>query len=142
MEPFFPAIWSVFHDGTIDRVEGSVPGAITVYVHIEYLRKRFSDPGEHFVVTFPDCESFSFQPWDESVVIGDFTAIVDACPGIQSAEMDGDVCKVFTDTGLLKMKSADGSIRLDAGREISLNELLKTATAYWEAFEARSLDSK
>lgn len=140
--PFFPTIWNVFHDGSIDRVEGAVPGSVSVYVDIDYLRERFSDPGEHFIVTFPNCLDFSFQLYDDSTLIVDFAAIADAWPGILSAEMDGEDCKVFTDSGILRMKASSGSIRLDSGREISLCELLDTAASYWEEWEAAAIESK
>jgi len=138
MKPFFPTIFNVFHDGSIDLVEGSVPGTVSVYVDIEYLRKRFSEPGEHFIVVLPSCVEFSFQLYDDENVIVDFAEISDAWPGILSAEMDDDVCKVFTETGILRVKSSDGSIRLESGSEISLQELLDAATAYWDEWEAKS----
>ena len=142
MEPFFPTIWSVFHDGSIDRIEGTIPGTVSVYVGIEYLRERFSEPGEHFIVTLPDCVTLSFQLYEDGNSITDFAAIGDECPGILSAEMEGDVCKVFTDSGILKLSSADGSIRLDSGREIPLQELLEVAATYWDEWESKSRNKK
>ncbi|QEG24135.1 hypothetical protein [Mariniblastus fucicola] len=141
MEPFFPTIWDVFHDGCIDQVEGSIPGTVTVFVGIEYLRKRFSEPGEHFVVTLSECKKFSFLPYsctDETDRIADFAAIVEQCPGILNAEMDGEVCRVFTDCGVLETSSPCGSVRLDSGREIPLELILETATAYWEEWQSKS----
>ena len=142
MEPFFPAIWNVFHDGCIEQIEGSAPGMVSVHVGIEYLREMFSDPGEYFLVTFPNCTKFSFQHYERDELVVDLASITEDFPGILSAQMDGDVCKVFTDAGLLKMSSDDGSIRLDSGREISLDELLQAATKYWDDWEAKSRDKK
>ena len=142
MEPFFPTIWTVFHDGCVDKVEGSIPGTVSVYVGIEYLRERFAEPGEHFIVTLPDCVKLSFQLYDGENPIVDFAAIGDECPAILSAEMEGDVCKVFMDNGILELSSADGSIRLDAGREVPLEKLLEVATIYWEEWEAKSRNGK
>ena len=142
MEPFFPTIWTVFHDGSIDQIEGTIPGTVSVYVDIEYLRERFSEPGEHFIVTLPDCVKLSFQLYDDEKRIVDLAVIGDECPGILGAEMEGDVCKVFMDNGILELSSADGSIRLDSGREVPLNELLEVATTYWDEWEAKSRDAK
>lgn len=140
MHPIFPTIWDVFHDGSVDRVEGSVPGTVTVYVGIQYLREMFPEPGEHFIVTLRDCTMFSYKAYDSDEVITDFAGIADAWPGILSAEMDGVVCKVFGENGLMQVSSSDGSIRLDSGREISLEELLQAATKYWDDWEAKSRD--
>ena len=80
----------------------------------------------------------SFQLYDGGNPIVDFAAIGDECPAILSAEMEGDVCKVFMDNGVMELSSADGSIRLDAGCEVPLEELLEVAAAYWEEWEAKS----
>ena len=137
MEPFFPAIWNVFHDGSIDRVVGEVPGTVTLHVDIEYLRKRFSEPGDCFVVTLPNCTKFSFQPYDDEASITNLSVISDRYLEILSAEMAQGVCRVFAREGALEVESSNGSIRLDAGRAISLQELLDAATKYWEDWKAK-----
>lgn len=46
---FFPSIWNALHDGGIERIVGSVPGDLRVFVAIEYLRERFADEGDELL---------------------------------------------------------------------------------------------
>ena len=138
MESFFPSIWNVLHDGGVDRIVGSVPGDVRVSVGIEYLRERFPDDGDEIVVCLSDCTAFSHRLYDAENAVTDFTSIANDSVTILSAEMYGSVCRVFTDLGVLEMQCRGGSVSLDSGRAISLNELLSVAEAYWDEWESNS----
>ena len=142
MEPFFPSIWNVLHDGGVERIVGSVPGDVRVYVGIEYLRERFSDDGDQIVVCLSGCTKFSHRLYDAENAVTDFTSIANESGTILSAEMNGSVCRVFTDLGVLEMQCRGGSVSLDSGRAISLNELQSVAQAYWDEWGSNSKRDK
>jgi hypothetical protein len=142
MEPFFPAIWNVLHDGCIERIVGTVPGDIRVDVSIEYLRERFQDDGESIILTLSDCTIFSHRVYDEEQAVSDLNMIANESLSILSAEMNGAICQVFTDVGVLELKCESGSISLDSGRKISLKELFSVAENYWEEWASKSKRSK
>lgn len=137
MEPFFPTVWDVLHDGGISRIDGSVPGDVQVFVDIEYLRKRFSDDGETIIVTLTDCTLLTYRPYDAKVALSDLAAIAGESFSILNAELDGSKCRVFTDGGVLELRCGGGSLSLDSGRSLSLTELLEVAESYWEEFGLR-----
>ena len=142
MEPFFPSIWNVLHDGGVDRIVGNVPGDVHVFVGIEYLRERFPDDGDEIVVCLSNCTIFSHRPYDAEKAVTDLTSIADKSPTILSAEMHGSICRVFTDSGELDMQCGGGSVSLDSGRAISLTELLSVAEAYWDEWESKAKPDK
>lgn len=137
MVPFFPAIWNVLHDGGIDRIVGSVPGDVRVFVGIEYLRERFSEEGDEFVVRLTECTTFYFSLYDSEETITDLESIANESMSILSAEMNDSICRLFTDTGVLEIQCADGSVALDSGREIPLDELFSTAEEYWKQWDLK-----
>ncbi|MEO1527461.1 MAG: hypothetical protein AAFX06_18690 [Planctomycetota bacterium] len=142
MESFFPSIWNVLHDGGVDRIVGSVPGEVRVHVGIEYLRERFPDDGDEFVVCLLACSRLSHRLYDDENSITDMEAIANLSATILSAEMDGAVCRVFTDLGVLEMECRGGRVFLDSGRPIPLTELLSVAEAYWDEWESKSKGRK
>ena len=138
MEPFFPTIFDVLHDGSIDRLVGEVPGDVSVHVGVEYLRERFEDEGDEIIVHLRGCTRLSYRDYDAEEGTTDLQVVTDISPGILSAEMKGEECRVFCEKGVLDIQCDDGSISLDSGRTISLQELLDVATAYWEEWEKKS----
>lgn len=138
MKPIFPTIWNVLHDGGIDRIVGSVPGNLQVHVGIEYLRELFPDDGGEIIVQLSGCRSFSFRLYDSENTITDLKAIADESLSILSAEMHNSICRVFADTGVLEMECVNGTVSLDSGREIAIDELLAVAEQYWDQWELKS----
>ena len=131
---FFPTVWNVLHDGNIVNVTGQVPGALRVDVEIPYLRTRIPDPGKTIVIALEGCSRFAYRNWD-SEFITDLRAIVELKPAIVSAEMQGDLCCVYCVDGLFEVAVSSGTISLDSGRTLPLDELIATADAYWEAWK-------
>jgi len=142
MEPFISSIWNVLHDGGIERIDGVIPGDIRVYISIEYLRERFQDDGDTILVTLSNCTLFSHRIYDAAHAVSDLTAIANESVTILSAEMHGLQCRVFTDVGVLEMKCENGSISLDSGRAVSLEELTSVAEAYWDEWKSKSKRSQ
>ena len=128
---FFPAIWNVLHDGRIVALQGEVPGTIRFHVSIDYLRKRFSDPGETIEVTLNNCTSFAYQDDGSNEFTTDLPAIVATEPEILSAEMRGNTSVIRCVGGTLETSASDGSIMLDSARAITLQELIDVSESYW-----------
>ncbi len=140
METFSPTIWNVLHDGSIDRVAGTVPGRVSLYVGIEYLRERIPDDGEYIIVTLDECKSLVYRPYNSTIEMTDLTTIGGKSLTILNAEMEKSTCRVFTDLGILEIQFDGGSLSLDSGRIISLRDLLAVADAYWTAWKSKSND--
>lgn len=136
--PFFPAIGNVLHDGAIIAIHGVVPGEVRLDVEIDYLRKRFTDPGQAFQITLNGCTWLAFRSWNEDeAVITDVTRIAALELEILSAEMRAERFDIHCGGGTLEIIAADGSLTLDSGRPLTLPDLLDAATAYWQEFSRR-----
>jgi hypothetical protein len=120
---FFPAIWNVLHDGSIMSIQGAVPGTVRLAVSIEYLRERFADPGE----TIQEARDFCT----------DLPAIEASEPEILSAEVRSDISEVCCVGGTLEVRASSGSLALDSGRVITLQELIDVSEAYWTEWSER-----
>lgn len=138
MKPLTPTIWNTLHDGCIERINGTVPGDLRLYVSIEYLRTRFQDQGDAIVVTLANCTLFEYRNYDAKHLVTDLESIASECPSILSAEMKGALCQIFSDAGVLEVKCDGIAISLDSGRNVSLEELIATAGAYWEQWRTSS----
>lgn len=54
--------WGLFHDGVATGISGQVPGKVSVYIEILYLREMFESEGSGFVIELEDCTHFEYQP--------------------------------------------------------------------------------
>jgi hypothetical protein len=139
---FFPAIWNVLHDGRIVAASGEVPGTVRVNVSIDYLRERFTDLGKVIEVTLTGCTRFAYKPFEEQEFTTGLSAIADFKPEVSSAELQDGLCKIDCVSGWLEVAAVDGSLSLDSGRAITLQELIDVANAYWKEFGERSEQAK
>jgi len=133
------------HDGSIVGLSGNVPGTVRVEMDIDYLRRRFPDAGKTIVVTLDGCTRFAYRPYEikkglppNEKFITDFEAIVALKPLILDAEMRGSVAIVAGSYGVFEAAALGGSLSLDSGRTITLDELIAVAEAYWAEFRERS----
>ncbi|MEW6027054.1 MAG: hypothetical protein AB1599_07165 [Planctomycetota bacterium] len=129
---FFPAVWNVLHDGEIVAISGSVPGTVALDIDINYLRRRFHDPGKIIKLTIIGCTHFAYRDFDDSKFITNLSAIEAFKPVIMGAVMRGEICAVDCLKGPLEVTATDGSLSLDNGRPVSLEELISVADAYWK----------
>lgn len=136
-EPFFPTIWNVLHDGSIDAITGQVPGHVTVTASCEYLRERFAEPGDAFVIGLRNCVKLQHRLTVDTPAETNLQSIADQYLGILSAEMHDSVCRIYTDKGILELQCDDGSLALDSGRAVPVDELLSVADAYWDEWETK-----
>jgi hypothetical protein len=135
---FYPSIWNVLHDGRILAASGEVPGTVRLNVSINYLRERFTDPGKFIQVTLTGCTRFAYKPFDEQAFTTGLAAIADFEPEVLSAELQDGLCKVDCACGWLEVAAVDGSLSIDNGLAITLQELIDVADAYWKEFSERA----
>lgn len=147
---FFPTIWNVLHDRSITKITGVVPGTIRIDVEIIYLRERFKDPGETIQITLTDCTRFAYRDYEDKDLNKDFITdpptIAATELEILSAEMVNGFARVTCASrkgqgGELEVAAVDGSLTLDSGRAITLEQLIQVADEYWEDFRTRSKTS-
>ncbi|MEM7781914.1 MAG: hypothetical protein AAF623_00945 [Planctomycetota bacterium] len=138
VEPFIPAIWNVLHDGCIEQIDGNLPGEIRIVVSIEYLRERFQEDGDTFVVTLRNCTEFSHRIYEHEQATSDLGTIANESLSILSAQMHEKICRVFTDVGVIELVCDGGTIALDSGRKITLEKLIAVAESYWDEWESKS----
>jgi len=120
----------------INRIDGSVPGNVTVTVEIEYLRRMFSEHGSSIIVSLIDCVTFKYQSYELSELLTDLSAISDAQPEILYSHVENDVIKVDCSNGTLWLEYRDFSLMLDDGQPITLDELGEKCDKYWKDWEA------
>jgi hypothetical protein len=130
------SLWNLLHDGSIERIDGSVPGDVSLLVSIGYLRNRFPGEGIGFVVLLSGCTHFTFQPYDEPVV-SNLAAISALEPEILSAEA-GDPLEVSCVMGTLSVSYQSTALFLDSGASVALSELDAASEAYWREWSERS----
>ena len=130
------SLWNLLHDGGIERIDGAVPGDISLHVSIRYLRNRFPGEGTGFVVHLSGCTHCTYEPYDEPAVSG-MAAIVALEPEILSAETSDplEVCCVM---GTLFLRYNTATLSLDSGGPVALSELDAASKSYWQEWSARS----
>jgi hypothetical protein len=142
MENFYPAIWNVLHDGVIVAVDGAVPGGLRLDISIDYLRKRFDEPGDSIQVFLVGCTRFSYRQSAEEPSTEDLSVIAAQQPEILSASMIDGACEVECSDGVLEVVASDGSVSLDTGRAIALTELIEVADSYWTEWSERARQAR
>ncbi|MFD0725576.1 hypothetical protein [Lysobacter brunescens] len=130
-----PTLWNLLHDGKIERIEGTLPGDVSVHVRIGYLRKGFPGAGTGFVVHLSDCSQLTFTPHDQPG-ISDFSDIAALRPWIVDCEPSNPI-EVHCAEGTLTLRYDTAALSLDSGETITLSQLDAAATAYWDAWSAR-----
>ena len=133
-------VWNRLHDGVISKIDGSVPGELTLYVSIGYLRMRFPSEGTGFILRLAGCTLFEFEPYDEPVCV-DLQRIVQYELDIVSLESD-EPTLVHSSKGVLRMDYTALSISLDTGEPVTLADLDAACAEYWKEFRERMAASK
>lgn len=129
-------VWKFMHDGGIERIDGCVPGDVTVFVSIRYLRQRFPGAGTGFLITLTNCTRFEYAPYDEPPC-RDLAAIIRLEPEILSLASDDPVV-VNCAMGTLNLTYDSASVALDTGAPISTAQLSEASSSYWDEWSRRS----
>jgi hypothetical protein len=102
---------------------------------IDYLRERIPDPGTLIQVLLVDCTRFAFKDYEKSefsTVLSDIAAMR---PEFVNASMKSGICEIDCVDGTFEVVAAGGSIFLDSGREVTLEELGVVADGYWKQWK-------
>src|ERR1700760_4340992 len=111
MENFYPTVFNLLHDGRIIVVQNTAPETFCLQVSIDYLRRRFTEPGNSVQVLLIGCTRFAYQPYGEGPIIADLSAIAAQEPEIVSASVSDGLCKVDCSDGVLEVVASDGALR-------------------------------
>ncbi len=130
------SLWNLFHDGSIEHIEGTVPGDVSLHVSIQYLRDRFPGDGTGFVVRLFDCSRFAFEPYDEPE-ISDLAKIAELEPEILNAEV-GEQLEICCTLGTLFLRYKSSIIALDTSEPVTLTELDAASEGYWREWSERA----
>ena len=130
------AVWSYLHDGSLDRVEGSVPGDVSLFISIPYLRKAFQPAGEGFVLELKECSIFQLVEDDGEMVL-DLSQIAERSPELLSIVSESPL-SIYTTRGTLTLAYGSLELFLDSGQALSVPQLDQASAAYWQAWSARN----
>jgi hypothetical protein len=129
-------VWKYLHDGSIESIEGSVPGDVTVHVSIRYIRQRFPGDGTGFIIVLSNCTRFEFEPYDEPAC-NELAEIVRLDPEIVSLQ-SADPVVVNCVMGTLNLAYTHVTVTLDSGVPVSLEALHAASAGYWEEWSQRN----
>jgi hypothetical protein len=128
------AIWNTLHDGSIDSIDGVVPGDVHVCVGIAYLTKMLPTAADYVVVHLRGCRQFEYRPFDEAVV-SELPEIAAADVEVLSGEEVCGSVSVVCVAGYLKLAYDRVDLSLVEGRVITQAELEGAADRYWTKWE-------
>jgi hypothetical protein len=139
-------IWNLLHDATIIGIAGEVPGVLRLDLKADYLRRRFAESGDRFILSLHGCRRFTFRPWDTAdQATTDIVEIGRRNLRIPSADQAEEHCIVHCSGsatvseggGTLEVATDGAILALDSGRPVTPQELTTVSDAYWAAWESR-----
>lgn len=130
------SLWNYLHDGSLDRVDGSVPGEVSLFVSIPYLRKAFQPAGEGFILELKECSMFQLAE-DDGDILTDLAAIAERSPELLSIVGESPL-SIYTTRGTLTLAYASLELFLDSGQALSVPQLDQASAAYWQAWSDRN----
>lgn len=127
-------VWEVFHDGTVVRIEGAVPGDLRIGLEITYLRRMFDEPGDSFTVELGSCSRFQYTEYDAERT-ENLPDIESKEPEILSVESVEPlvICCVM---GTLELEYKSMKVLLPSGTEVDERALLSAGQRYWDEWSA------
>ena len=137
-------LFTVFHDGSITAAD-LVAGTLRLSIEIRYLAERINPGYTSFQVTLHEVSGLSLRPWTNAdpVSLHDPADIFAADLEILDCASDGERLTITCNQdiadrwgGVLAFQAAAASVHDEGGRDLSLDELIALATAYWEEWEA------
>jgi hypothetical protein len=131
------AFWNTLHDGSVNAVEGTIPGDITLSVGIEYLCAMLPTTAASLRVSLLRCHVFSYKPYGEDAV-SDLCEIASLEIEILSAVPHDGWIEVCCAGGTLKAAYQTVEIRLIEGQLVSQTDLEVAADRYWSEWEKRN----
>jgi hypothetical protein len=149
MSPFGPAIWNVLHDAVVVGISQPDDDSLTLELDCDYLRDRFDDSGDRFILRLHGCDRFTYQPRGDESPITDVKQIAARRLWILHCEAAEAYLKVLCDEhsnasggGELQVSAATFEFALDSGRPVSLSQITEVAQEYWQEWEATGQKSR
>ena len=129
-----PSAWNVLHDGWIERL---VPRGdrLTLHVACPYLRRRFAEPGEGFLLELFECTELGYVPYADAPPTSSPDVIAAAEPDFVSAKADGERMRVWGSDGELAFRYRELGLRFGSGRPVALVAVVAAAEAYWSEWK-------
>jgi hypothetical protein len=127
------AIWGVFHDGTIETIEGSVPGDVSLTVEIAYLRSMFEGDGTTFIIQLQGCTQLRWTEFNEEPT-ADILMIQEQEPEILYIISEHPLVLDCT-MGTLELEYEAMSVALDSERRVNYDELISACELYWKRWD-------
>lgn len=135
------ATWNVLHDGSIDAIEGELPGELKLSVGIAYLCAYLPTQSEHVVVTLAGCEQFEYRPYEDPPV-KDLAAIAALSLEIHSADPMGKnlniTCRDDSYGGALVVRYDEARISTAEGQPLMQSEVEEAAERYWSNWKRKN----
>ncbi|MFG6463708.1 hypothetical protein ACG04Q_19190 [Roseateles sp. DXS20W] len=131
------AIWNVLHDGEITAVSRS-GSAVTFFVSIGYLRRRFAPPGGCFALSLGEVSELHFHDFDGEVQTLEQqfeTGRLDIL-GTESQRLP---IVVDTSMGSMTLSFERFDLSLDTGQLVSFAEIDQVSDEYWRDWEGKRL---
>ena len=125
-------IWNVLHDGSIERIDGAVPGELRVRVGIAYLTERLIPKADFLEVVLYGCRRFRLAHWETETVLRELDAIAALEPEILSTDSSAMPIEVATTIGMLGMDYDGMGLFRDDGARLEYKTLVDTAERYWD----------
>ena len=129
-------VWGVFHDGILAKIDGCVPGNLTIQLQIEYLRNEFDEDGEFFIVELGSCTRFRYSEYE--------AAPTEDLQEIQSREIEvlyvssEDPLVLDCSMGVLELGYRTMRVLLPSGRAVTRDDLFSASERYWSEWNARA----
>jgi hypothetical protein len=132
-----PDTWEVFHDGIISKIEGSMPGDLSIHIEITYLREMFPGEGKGFIVTLKNCSSFEYEEYlvegRVEIPIKDMVIIAQKKPILLYVDCTDPVV-IDCAIGTLRIEYMTAESSLDSGESVSDEQLIEASKSYWKNF--------
>ena len=130
------AIWNLLHDGEI-TVASQTSDALTLFINIPYLRRRFEPIGGSFVLKLNGVTAIRFLNFDGKPEALD-EQMQSGRPEILSTESEAMPVVINTTMGQLTLDFERVELALDTGSTISFQALDQAAVAYWNEWEEKA----
>jgi hypothetical protein len=120
------------------------PARYTLTFQSTICESAFSESGEFVQIVLLGCSRFAYRESDANAFTTELSLVAAMAPQILSATSSDGVCEIECAGGVLEVIAADGSVRLDSGHVVTLQELLEVAEGYWNEWSerARQLNQK
>lgn len=128
--------WNLLHDGTFVGFEQRGT-RLSATVEVPYLRTRFTEPGDSFVLELLECSELEYAP-SKAVAMTSLDEIAAAEPDILEAKDDDGCVVIYGSTGVLRLRYRNLALRFDTGAPLALAALDECARQYWDEWSKRS----